>query len=160
MGFFQNKRFYHRYKIQLEEERRYSKVTNPDFLTYIMDFWKSEGIISLFPLLTFMDQSCQQENQRLFQHLTILQVRFSTHNENKNHATAQEYHKDLSSNNRSLCRAKQFSQDAASKDLPHLNLILTIEKESKPRYFGHFYRQAVTEVHVQKRRADYTRSET
>lgn len=138
------------------KEERSSKVTNLDFLTYITDFWKSEGIISLFPLLTFMDQSCQQENQRLFQHFAILQVRFSTHNENKNHATAQEYLKELSSNKRSLCRAKQFSQDAASKDLPYLNLISTTEKESKPRYLGHFYRQAVTEVHVQKRRADYT----
>lgn len=98
-------------QIQLEEERRSSKVTNLEFLTYITDFWKSEGIIHLFPLLTFMYQYCQQENQSLFQHFAILQVRFSTHNESKNHPTAQEYHKKLSPNKRSLGWASQCSQD-------------------------------------------------
>lgn len=43
-----------------------------------------------------------------------------------------------------------------AKHLPHLNLILTMGKESKPGHFRHFYRQAVTEVHVGKGRADYT----
>lgn len=111
MGFSHNKKFYHGYK--LEEERRSSKVINLEFLTYIMDFWKSEGIISLFPLLTFTYQSCQEENQSLFQHFAVLQVRFSTHNESRNHPTAQEYHREFSSSKRSLGWAKQFLQDVA-----------------------------------------------
>lgn len=113
VGFFHNKKFYHRCKIQLEKERRSSKVINLEFLTYITDFWKSEGIISLCPSLTFTYQSCQQENQSLSQHFAILQVKFATHNESKNHPTAQEYHRELSSNKRSLGWAKQFSQDVS-----------------------------------------------
>lgn len=94
------------YSITTGEERRSSNVTNLEFLTYITDFWRSEGIISLFPSLTFMYWSCQQKNQSLFQHFPILQVRFSNHNESKNHPTAHEYHKKLSPNERSLGWAK------------------------------------------------------
>lgn len=130
VGFFHNKKFYHRYKIQLEEERRSSKVINLEFLTYITDFWKSEGIISLCPSLTFTYQSCQQENQSLSQHFAILQVKFATHNESKNHPTAQEYHRELSSTREVWAGPSSFPRMChdAAKDLPHLNLIFTTGK--------------------------------
>lgn len=79
-----------------------------------------------------MYQSRQKENQSLFQHFAILQMRFCTHNEIKNHPTAQEYTSPSESchpNREVWAGPSSFPRKwhDTSKVVPHLNLIFTTE---------------------------------